>query len=116
MRVRLQYALVLALVLCGCAPVYMQGKYDYEDGWREGVVTQLGLGDEIDVHATVDCRLEIPRERMARTRFARATFDNARHRLSQIVALADPAAIAVGDAVLVKMNDCSQPFVARSPR
>jgi hypothetical protein len=100
---------ILALGLSGCAPVYMQGKYDYEDGWREAVVTHLVPGDEIDVHATVDCRLETPRERMAKTRFARVRFDNARHTLSQVVPLAPSVAVAVGDAILVKMNDCSQP-------
>ena len=109
MRVRLQYSLALAFGLCGCATVHLQGKYDYGDGWREGVVTHVGPGEEIDVHATVDCRTELPADRVRTTRFALARFHNGRSRLSQIVPLPASAAIAVGDAVLVKMNDCSQP-------
>ncbi len=109
MRDRLQYSFALALSLCGCAPVYMQGKYDYEEGWREGIVSHMVEGEDIEVHATVDCRSELPPDRMKKTRFALVRFSNARNRLSQIVPLAPSAAIAVGDAVLVKMNDCSQP-------
>ena len=109
MRVRLQYSLALALSLCGCAPVYLEGKYSYEEGWREGIVTHLGYGEEIDLLATVDCRSELPADRMRKTRFALVRFNNARSRLSQIAPLAPSAAVAVGDAVLVKMNDCSQP-------
>ncbi len=109
MRVRLPYSLALALGLCGCALVYLQGKYAYEDGWREGIVTHMVGGEEINVHATVDCRSGLSADRMRRTRFALVRFNNGRSRLSQIVPLAASPAVAVGDAMLVKMNDCAQP-------
>jgi hypothetical protein len=99
----------LAAALGGCGPVYLQGKYDYEEGWREGVVTRLGEGEEITVHATVDCRSELSADRMRKTRFALVRFNSGRNQYSQVVALANPAAVAVGDAMLVKMDDCSQP-------
>jgi hypothetical protein len=109
MRVRLQYSLVLAFGLCGCAPVYLEGKYSYEEGWREGIVAHMVEGEEINVHAIVDCRSGLSPDHVRKTRFALVKFNNARNRLSQIVSLAPSAAVAVGDAVLVKMNDCSQP-------
>ena len=107
-------SLGLAMTLSGCAPLYA-GKYDYNEGWREGRVTHVGLGERIEVHATHDCRHELSAERVEATRFARVTFSNARNTLSQIVPIAGSEAIALGDFVLVKMNDCSQPLVAQNP-
>ena len=116
MRVRLQFSLALAFGLCGCAPVYLQGqaKYDYEEGWREGIVTHFVEGGEIASHATVDCRSELPPDRAGKTRFALVKFSNARNMHSQIVPVAPTTPVAVGDTVLVKMNDCSQPGLAFS--
>ena len=117
-RITAPGALALALLLSpsACAPIYLQGKYAYEEGWREGVVTDVGLGEEINVYANRDCRSELSPEQMRKTRFARVRFNSARDRHSQIVPLVEPAAVAVDDVVIVKTNDCSQALVAQSPR
>jgi hypothetical protein len=107
--------LALAIGLSGCAPIYLAGKYNYDEGWREAVVTHLVLGEEIEAHATRDCRLELSAERTRPSLFARVRFNNGRNRFSRIVPLAAQAAVAAGDVVLVKINDCSQPAVVPGP-
>ena len=82
MRAMTTAALGLAMGICGCAPVYLQGEYAYEEGWRQGVVTHLGWGEEINVYANRDCRLELSPERMHQTRFARVRFNNAQKKFS----------------------------------
>ena len=98
-----------------CAPIY-EGIYDYNEGWREAVITQIGAKDKITGRAFLDCRPVYPPEPRPDDLFAKVAFSNARNNYSYIVRIPHLPAPRAGDHVYVKMDDCSQPVAMQGRR
>ncbi len=99
--------LALALLLVwGCAgPVYL-GRYSYDKGWREAVVTDLSDQRGKFQHASKDCRADLDTVTISTRVFARVRFQYARNVYSVIALVPEGTSLHLGDTVYVNSSDC----------
>lgn len=116
MRNRFGTLLAIAAIapIAGCAAPLYEGRYSYDEGWREAIVTEVGIGAATRTTAMKDCRAEIPHEAAQRRRFVRVVYQYARHQRSLIAPGADADSLRPGDVVYVNTSDCNQNAAARS--
>ena len=96
-----RFALLLLAAIPGCAIVY-EGRYPYDEGWRQATITEVGPATQMDELATVDCRGRAGEDR--RGLFARVTYPFARNMRSAIVPLDREA--HPGQAIFINVNTC----------
>lgn len=105
--------LVLATIVGGCATVY-EGKYDYANGWRSGLI--LKIGTEADL-ATFGAPCH-SREQASTARFAYVQFGwgathgkylNSEPRQRHLIVPLSPGEdVREGQRVYVNIQDCGQ--------
>lgn len=105
-RRRYSAVVALAFLATGCTTLY-EGKYDFWEGWREGVVQEVALGDRLTRGATKDCRKGVHPEIVRDTVFARVSYKISRTRVSVILPLRLGAQFAPGDSVYVNPRKCA---------
>ena len=113
---RRRYAAVVALAILatGCTTLY-EGKYDFREGWREGVVLEVALGDRLTRGATKDCRKNMPAEISRKTVFARVSYMLSRTRLAVILPVPPQARFSPGDTVDLNVRACEGLVPRASP-
>ncbi len=100
-----------ALVLCACAgPVYLN-RLPYAEGWREGIVTDVGSIGHAFGHAGKDCRSQWTGAGSPDRTFAQVEYEYARNYYSVIAAVPDKTTVRKGDVVYVHSADCGKEIV-----
>lgn len=98
----------------GCAwPIVYEGRFDYDDGWRQGEVLEVGTYDGLPRASLGDCRT-IDEERTSSNDYARVEYRGARPQSTRIVPLARDQTLKAGDLVYVKIDDCSARLYLRA--
>ncbi len=105
--------LILGVVtLSGCATIY-EGKYAFEDGWREAVIQKIGSASEIATPQFSDCRENMTQQQLAATRFALVSYRRMGRLQRSVVPLRESDAPITGQAVYVNVADCNARLVSR---
>ena len=113
MRLALQLAALSALV-SGCASTMYDGKYAWEDGWRQAKVRKIGTASELGGRTTFDCRQKLPEAQVASSQFVvLGLIDFARYR-HQVVPVEAGHAFSKGEEVLTNVRRCDPPIARRS--
>jgi hypothetical protein len=106
-------AISMLLVLTGCALVY-QGKYDWDEGWREGYVVKVETGAVPIVRG--GCVHRPPLQTLPPPRYAQVKYQNeGRVIRNQNVPIPENANVQQGDRVYFNINDCSEGLVPARP-
>lgn len=105
-------AAIMGLSVTSCAVVY-EGKYAHNEGWRLARVAEIGLGPDIAMPSTRDCRNGLPPEIVQRGRFAVVQFEAAGGYHYRIAPLPPQSALQPGDAVYANIEDCAKPLIGR---
>ena len=104
---------LVLLALSACAgPVYLN-RLAYAEGWREGVVTEVGGIDHGFGHAAKDCRSQVTGAGSPPRIFARVYYQYARNVYTVIAAVPENTHAREGDVVYVHSADCAKEIVPR---
>ena len=110
------YLGAISRALSGCASVGSdKGEYAWSEGWREAQVIAVQTAAEMDRPRFYTCVREATPEQLATTRFAIVKYRQMSRSQRRAVPLRANERVAVGDAVYVKLGDCSTPL-ASAPR
>jgi hypothetical protein len=112
-RVMVCGATLVALV--GCASSIYEGKYAWEDGWREAKVEKIGLASDLGDRSYFDCRQKMTPAEVSTGRFAVLGLQHMGRHRHQIVPVDPAAQPAKGAEVLTNVRRCDAP-VARKGR
>lgn len=104
--------LIAAGLISGCAnnPVY-EGRFPWEAGWREGVVSGIGEDDEFRRKYAQRCKTEAAQP--STVRFATIRWTQAGKPKWQTVSVPKDSTLKVGDLVHVKILDCAGQAIPR---
>lgn len=103
---------VALTALVACTTVY-EGKYEFNDGWREGVIQQIGSASDIAVPQFSDCRENLSAQQLATTRFALVAYRRMGRMQRNVVPLQANDVSSAGQAVYMNVADCKAKLVAR---
>lgn len=100
-------ALLLAGLLSGCAnsPAY-EGHLSWENGWREGKLTEVGQGAAIAATLAENCR-SVPLMRSEGVQFLTIQYKHNSRPVWRTVPVPADSHWKVNDLVLVNPKDCS---------
>lgn len=104
---------VMALVTAGCSTVY-EGRYDFNDGWREGEVLEIAPASAIKSPQFSDCRESSSPEQLATYKFALVAFNHLGRIQRQVAPLADASGLKLGELVYINITNCSAQIMPRS--
>lgn len=100
--------------LWGCTTVY-EGRYDWQDGWREARVLQVAGADEIKYQRFSDCRPSVSSEELASSRFAVLLYEHMGHARHRVVPLPTGDPLKKDDLVYMNLRSCYTPLARRKP-
>lgn len=103
-------ALVAALAGTGCAFTY-EGRYDWQQGWREAQVVKIGNAAALGERQFSDCRYEAE---AAQGKFVMLSYLQMGHMRHRVVPLHEGEAYHAGDLVYMNVKNCDTPLVART--
>jgi len=101
----------LVLLLAGCTTVY-DGKYNFNDGWREAKVIQVGRAGEIARPQFSDCRENSPFLSISSGVYALLSYQHLNRPRKRVVPLLVDE-LRPGQKVYMKVTDCVTPLVLR---
>ena len=101
-----------AVFLSGCATVY-EGKYDFNDGWREAEVMEFARASEIKKPQFSDCRESAMPKQLSTGQFAVLSYKRMGRKRVHVAPLMPSEAVRPGDLVYVNVTRCDTPLVAR---
>lgn len=100
--------------LSGCAVTY-EGKYAFNDGWRQAQVVQVGHASTLPQSAVMrDCRSAATAEQLAVGTFALLSYEDYGRKRRRIVPIPAHFHIKAGDAVYVKLRSCAGDVALRT--
>ena len=105
----------LALFVTGCASVVYEGRYPWEEGWRQAKVMQVGTSTEIGKPQYSDCRGKLPPAQVASGQFASVLYSNMSRRHRRVLPLQPGDAFRPGEEVYVNVTSCTAPMVRQTP-
>ena len=105
--------MVAALAATGCAFVY-EGKYDWQQGWREAQVVKTGNATALGERQFSDCRYEAETEQAASAQFVMLAYRQMGHTRHRVVPLHEGEAYRSGDLVYMNIQSCDTPLVTRT--
>lgn len=97
---------VVAAVLVGCQTVY-EDKYDWKDGWRRGLVIDVGAADQLGDRRFRDCRPQSANDERQQLKFVVVSFVHAGRPRHAVVPVAPSAPWRLNSPVYVNVFDCS---------
>ena len=100
-----------AFLLAGCATVY-EGKYDFNDGWREAEVMKIAGASEIKKPQFSDCRESAMPQQLSTGQFAVLSYKRMGRKRVHVAPLMPSEALRPGDLVYVNVSRCDTPLVA----
>lgn len=103
---------LLAFSLMGCSTVY-EGKYDFNDGWREAKVIQIGSSDEIKRPQFSDCRKALLPNQPGVDKFVVLSYKHLTRPRMRVVPLKQSDSVRPGDLVYMNVLSCDVPLVLR---
>ncbi len=106
-------ALVAALAATSCAFVY-EGKYDWQQGWREAQVVKTGNAAALGERQFSDCRYGAETEQAASGQFVMLSYLQMGHMRHRVVPLHEGEAYRSGDLVYMNIQSCHTPLVTRT--
>ena len=101
-----------AVVLAGCLTVY-EGKYDFNDGWREAEVMKIAGASEIKKPQFSDCRESAMPQQLSTDQFAVLSYKRMGRKRAHVAPLMPSEAVRPGDLVYVNVTRCDTALVAR---
>ena len=118
----LMLASIVSLVISGCASSVYQGKYAWDDGWRQGKVTAVGTGVPFAEKVGGNCTKEgafLPQQRYATIRYTMGSRGSwrkvpiASNEISRTVPIASDSHWKVNDLLYINISDCKADLQAR---
>lgn len=100
-------------ILAGCTTVY-EGKYDFNDGWREAEVMEIAGASEIKKPQFSDCRESAMPEQLAAGRFAVLAYKRMGRKRVHVVPLKPGETFRPGDLVYTNVTGCDTPLTLRA--
>lgn len=101
-----------ACMLAGCTTLY-EGKYDFNEGWREAEVMEIAAASEIKKPQFSDCRESATPEQLSKVQFAVLSYKRMGRNRVHVAPLKPSEALRPGDLVYVNVIRCDTPLVAR---
>gem|GEM_PF-1495204 len=112
-RVGLAATVLMLGALQGCTTVY-EGRYDWQDGWREAQVLQVASAYGIKHERFSDCRATVSPEERASSRFAVLLYMHMARSRHRVVPLPTGDTFAKGEFVYMNLRSCHTPLVRRN--
>lgn len=107
--------LAISLVaLAGCASSLYEGKYEWSEGWRKGEVIKVQTAAEMERPRFYECVRNASPQQLATGTFAVVKYKRMSRTQRRAVPLQPGEKVRVGDAVYVKVDDCTTQLVART--
>lgn len=100
------------ITLSGCTTLY-EGKYAFEDGWREAVIQKIGSASEIATPQFSDCRENLSPQQVSATRFALVAYRRMGRMQRNVVPLRANDTPMAGQTVYMNVADCNAPLMHR---
>jgi hypothetical protein len=101
----------IAWTLSGCTTPVYEGRYRWQDGWREGVVEKIGKDERLANWFSMSC--DASPSAYAKN-FARVRWSQVGKSRWWIVALREGSTLKAGDTVYVNVSSCSASVVPRA--
>lgn len=97
--------LSVLVTIAGCASSVYEGKYAWEDGWREAEVVRIAPASELGGRHTNDCRYG--HSPAPAQRYAVVSFRTVSKRSRAVVPIAADSRLAAGDLVYANVRECA---------
>lgn len=97
----------LLVALSGCASTVYEGKYAWDQGWRQAEVVRLGAASELGGRHFSDCRYRAPQGTALAERYAVVSFRYMGRSRRGVVPVLPGASFASGDRVYANVRECS---------
>ena len=104
-------AIVVLLSACSTKTVY-ENKYDYDDGWRQGVVTEIGAGQRFINQIPDECKPKASSLSASKYAMVRYRLRNSPKWHALPVSADTP--LKVDDFVYININDCKSPVIPKA--
>lgn len=104
---------VILAALSGCASAVYEGRYAWDEGWREAEVIRLGAASELGGRHFSDCRYKAPPGAAPADRYAVLSYRHMSRPRRAVVPVALGESLAQGEKVYVNVRDCSASTIAR---
>ena len=104
---------IVAMVSVGCQTVY-ENKYDWEVGWRRGVVLDVGLADQLGDRRFSDCRFKSTNDERGHLKFIVVSFSYLGRPRQAVVPVPPNAPWRRDMPVYFNVVDCSAAVHART--
>lgn len=112
-KIQLSGLALAAMILAGCTTVY-EGKYDFNDGWREAEVMQVAGAAEIAKPQFSDCRDTATAQQLAAGRFAALSYQRMGRKRTHVALVSPGQTFRAGDLVYANVTSCDARLVPRS--
>lgn len=110
--IRAAFYLGGALLLTACASTVHEGKYLWSEGWRKAEVVAVQTAAEMERPQFYTCVRTATPEQLATARFAIVKYRQVSRTQWRAVPLQPADKVSSGDAVYVKVDDCTAPIAA----
>ncbi|MDO9167418.1 MAG: hypothetical protein Q7U13_15055 [Rhodoferax sp.] len=106
-------AFLVTGLLSGCASSLYEGRLSWEDGWREGKITEVGQGATMAETLAENCRF-VPLIRSEGVQYVTIQYRNNSRPVWRTVPTPADSHWKVNDLVYVNPKDCSSPVERRA--
>lgn len=107
---RLLAASTAILALAGCASTSYESRFAWSDGWRKAEVVKVTTAAQMERPGFYTCVRRATPEQLAAGRFAVVEYRQALRAHVYAVPMGPGNKVSVGDAVYVKLGQCSTRF------
>lgn len=104
------------LALSGCATTPYEGKYAWSEGWRKAEAVAVQTAGEMRRPSFHTCVRNASPEQISTTKFAIVKYRQVSRTHTRAVPLQPADQVAPGQAVYVKVDDCTTPIAAASSK
>lgn len=99
--------------LVGCANNIYEGRYAWDDGWREGTVAAIGVGAELAAEATKNCP-STDGMTQASGRYATIQYKKMGRSAWRTLPIPTESLWKTGDLLYINVQNCENPLQPRS--
>lgn len=99
--------------LSGCASAVYEGKYAWDEGWREAKVVRLAAASELGGRHSSDCRYRAPQGVAPADRYLVVSYRDMSRTRRAVVPVAPADSFVSGQPVYVNVRECSASLIVR---
>lgn len=112
-RYRVVVCLLALFLLSGCASSVYEGRYAWDEGWREAKVVRLGAGSELGGRHSTDCRYSDAQRARLTDRFAVLSYRHVGRERRAVVPAPLAEQLHPGERVYANIRECVASTVVR---